>query len=424
MSLLARLVGKVVKQLYNNSWFSSEINTTDVTFDTDKDNFLFNKPIKIGSSTLRHNTDTGKLDVEADIDVLGTVNGRDVAEDGDKLDGIEEGAEVNQSDSEIKTQYESNPDTNAFTDSEKTKLGTISTGAEVNVKADWNSTTGDSEILNKPTDVTDLSLHNSSELSDGSDLVKNTGASTHHAIPLFNGTTGKVIKSGFLGTDGNTNINQLNEIGQLDINPYRTLRLGRLTNTVDFSVRVMVGNNSVHDNHKLSGSTDSYLALLHGNVSIGKVTATEKLDVEGNIKASGTVNGRDIAADGEKLDSIINASGGTFTNIVRSIDGTTLNEEITLFTVPADRTALINRLYLFTSQSEDYTADGELRIYFTPKGSGGETSSIVTNFGHPAHDTVFDLSTVLLEGSTVRLKVTTAITATTSNIICKADIIY
>ena len=38
-----------------------------------------------------------------------------------------------------------------YTTAEKTKLGTIATGAEVNVNADWNATTGDAVILNKPT---------------------------------------------------------------------------------------------------------------------------------------------------------------------------------------------------------------------------------------------------------------------------------
>ena len=40
-------------------------------------------------------------------------------------------------------------DTN-FTQEEKTKLANIATGAEVNVNADWNATTGDAAILNKP----------------------------------------------------------------------------------------------------------------------------------------------------------------------------------------------------------------------------------------------------------------------------------
>ncbi len=50
----------------------------------------------------------------------------------------------------IKTSYESNNDTNEFSDTEQTKLSGIDTGAEVNVQSDWNSGSGDSLILNKP----------------------------------------------------------------------------------------------------------------------------------------------------------------------------------------------------------------------------------------------------------------------------------
>ena len=52
--------------------------------------------------------------VTGNITVTGTVDGRDIATDGTKLDGI-------------------------------------ATGAEVNVNADWNATSGDAQILNKPT---------------------------------------------------------------------------------------------------------------------------------------------------------------------------------------------------------------------------------------------------------------------------------
>ena len=49
-----------------------------------------------------------------------------------KLSGIEVGAEVNDTAAEIKVKYESNADTNAFTDVEKSKLSTIASGAQVN----------------------------------------------------------------------------------------------------------------------------------------------------------------------------------------------------------------------------------------------------------------------------------------------------
>lgn len=76
------------------------------------------------------------------------------ASDNTKLDGIEDNATADQTAAEIKTAYESNADTNAYTDAEKTKLSGIATGAEVNVNADWNAVSGDAQILNKPTTIT------------------------------------------------------------------------------------------------------------------------------------------------------------------------------------------------------------------------------------------------------------------------------
>lgn len=66
-----------------------------------------------------------------DISVTGSVDGRDIAADGAKLDGIEAGATADQTAAEIKTAYESNANTNAFTDAEQTKLAGIEAGADV-----------------------------------------------------------------------------------------------------------------------------------------------------------------------------------------------------------------------------------------------------------------------------------------------------
>ena len=60
-----------------------------------------------------------------------TFDGRDVSADGTKLDGIEAGATADQTASEIKTAYESNADTNAFTDADHTKLDGIEASADV-----------------------------------------------------------------------------------------------------------------------------------------------------------------------------------------------------------------------------------------------------------------------------------------------------
>ena len=69
------------------------------------------------------------ITVTSNIIVNGTVDGRDIAADGTKLDGIEASATADQTDAEIKTAYENNSNTNAFTDAEQTKLAGIAANA-------------------------------------------------------------------------------------------------------------------------------------------------------------------------------------------------------------------------------------------------------------------------------------------------------
>ena len=60
-----------------------------------------------------------------------TFDGRNVGTDGDKLDVIEAGATADQTNTEIKTAYEANVNTNEFSDAEQTKLSGIEANADV-----------------------------------------------------------------------------------------------------------------------------------------------------------------------------------------------------------------------------------------------------------------------------------------------------
>ena len=78
------------------------------------------------------NVDIGAgADVTGNITVSGTVDGRDVAADGTKLDGIESGATADQTAAEIRTLVESASDSNVFTDADHTKLNGIEASADV-----------------------------------------------------------------------------------------------------------------------------------------------------------------------------------------------------------------------------------------------------------------------------------------------------
>ena len=67
-----------------------------------------------------------------------------------------------------------------LTPAEKTKLQGIATGAEVNVNADWNATSGDAQILNKPT------------IPSISNLVPYTGANANVDLGEFELKSGQV----------------------------------------------------------------------------------------------------------------------------------------------------------------------------------------------------------------------------------------
>jgi hypothetical protein len=74
-------------------------------------------------------TGTGNVNITGNVVLSGTVDGRDVAADGTKLDGVEASATADQTAAEIRTLVESASDSNVFTDADHTKLNAIEASA-------------------------------------------------------------------------------------------------------------------------------------------------------------------------------------------------------------------------------------------------------------------------------------------------------
>ena len=74
-------------------------------------------------------TTSAGVTVTGNIAVTGTVDGRDLATDGTKLDGIEASATADQSNAEIRAAVEAATDSNVFTDADHTKLNGIASSA-------------------------------------------------------------------------------------------------------------------------------------------------------------------------------------------------------------------------------------------------------------------------------------------------------
>lgn len=115
---------------------------------------------------------SSNVSITGSITVTGTVDGRDLASDGTKLDGIETGAEVNPTASEIKVSYESNANTNVFSDADKTKLDSLEDGAEVNPTASEIKTSYESnDDTNAFTDAEKAKLSNIEPEADITDSL-------------------------------------------------------------------------------------------------------------------------------------------------------------------------------------------------------------------------------------------------------------
>ena len=98
---------------------------------------------------------------------------------------------------------------NNFTNSLLSKLQGIAPNAEVNVQSDWNATSGDSQILNKPTNISTWTNDSGylTTLDDTLTSVTNRGNTTTNDVGIGNLTAGIGTFSGELVVTGNLTVN-------------------------------------------------------------------------------------------------------------------------------------------------------------------------------------------------------------------------
>lgn len=120
----------------------------------------------------------GDFIVAGDIIVTGEVDGRDVAADGIKLDGIELLATADQTDAEIRAAVEAATDSNVFTDADHTKLNGIEALADV---TDVTNVTAAGALMDSEVDadIKTLVLPASTTISTfGATLIDDDNAAT------------------------------------------------------------------------------------------------------------------------------------------------------------------------------------------------------------------------------------------------------
>ena len=114
---------------------------------------------------------------------------------------------------------------NDYTNEDKTKLAGIAAGAEVNVNADWNAESGDAQILNKPTIITEEQVDQKINTAIGSVYRVKGSVANYEALPKDNVTIGDVYNledtgANYVATSTTPDWDKLSET--VDLNGYLT----------------------------------------------------------------------------------------------------------------------------------------------------------------------------------------------------------
>jgi len=255
------------------------------------------------------------------IAITGTIDGRDVSADGTKLDGIESGATADQTAAQIKTAYESNANTNNFADADVSKLSGIEPGATADQTAAQIKTAYESNAdTNAFTDADHTKL-------DGIETAADVTDTTNVVASLTAGTNVTISAGGVISSTAS----------------------GGLAHVVDDTTP------------QLGGNLD---------LNINDITGTGNLNFTGSVTLSGTVDGRDVAADGTKLDGIEASADVTDTANVTAA-GALMDSEVT------------NLAQVKAFDSSDYAtaAQGTTADAALPKAGGTMTGDILFNDG-------------------------------------------
>ncbi len=247
------------------------------------------------------------LDVTNNITVGGTVDGRDVATDGTKLDGIEAAADVTDT-------------TNVTAAGAAMLTGATFTGSITATEATFSGNTSvklpAGTEAQRPTGVNGMLRYNSDEdqfegYADGEWGAIAGGGETSFLQYNYTATAGQTT---FSGADDNSAT-----LSYTASNLMVTLNGILLENGTDYTATngtsIVLTDAAALDDELNVVAFKTFVVADTVPASTGG-TFTGNVGVTGNITVDGTVDGRDLAADGTKLDGIEASADATDANNV------------------------------------------------------------------------------------------------------------
>ena len=278
----------VISATNNRIEFYSEVSNSPVEQVRIQDGLITpvtDSDVDLGTTSVRFkNAFVDSVTVTNNIVVGGTVDGRDVATDGTKLDGVEASATADQTNAEIRTAVEAASDSNVFTDADHSKLNAIEASATA--------------------DQTDAQIRAAVEAATDSNVFTDADHTKLNAIEASADVTdtANVTAAGALMDSEVTNLAQVKAFASSD---YATAAQGVLAAAaLPKSGGAMTG--AITTNSTFDGVD---IATRDGVLSSTTTTANAALPkaggaMTGAITTNSTFDGRDVATDGTKLDGI------------------------------------------------------------------------------------------------------------------------
>jgi len=290
-----------------------------------------------GSTFLEEISQFSDITVNGDITVTGTVDGRDILADGTKLDNIESGATSDMTAAEILAELITVDGTGTNLDAD------LLDGQEGTHYLDYDNFTNKPYVISN-TEIIQVILSNDGEFSgidadflDGANSAfytdfTNATNKPDPTITLAGDLSGAVtltdLASGTLTADITASGVTAASYGGATSIPIITVAAdGRLTSVTTASVAGIgstswyTANNTFQIATGDGSSYDTVISAFDANVDFGA-----GIDVTGDITVTGTVDGRDVAADGTKLDTIENNATADQTaseilTLLKTVDG-------------------------------------------------------------------------------------------------------
>ena len=172
----------------------------------------------------------------------------------DKLGGIEEGATADQTNAEIKTAYEANSDTNAFTDAEKTKLQNLDLAKLQGIETGATADQSNAEIKTAYEANSDTNAFTDAEKTKLAGISASAGATTFVGLgdtpANFTSAAGKTVKV-------NSSANALEFVDQIsDVVGDTTPQLGGDLDVQAREINTSTSNGNIKLNPNGSGAVE------------------------------------------------------------------------------------------------------------------------------------------------------------------------